>query len=128
MLRLRIAVAAVGVFAAMVAATPAQAACSGAGLTPSKGNATKVRRATLCLLNAQRRSQGLHALRAERRLRRAAGAYSRLMVSQRFFSHVSPAGSTPLSRIKSTNYLDGARSWSIGENIAWGTGSLATPR
>jgi uncharacterized protein YkwD len=125
--RFRIALATGGVLAA-IAATPAHAACSGADAMPSGSNAAKVRHATLCLLNAQRTAHGLGKLRANGRLRRAAAAYSRLMVADDFFSHVSPAGSTPQSRIESTHYLDGARSWSIGENIAWGTGSLATPR
>jgi uncharacterized protein YkwD len=49
------------------------------------------------------------------------------MASRDFFSHTSPSGSTPLSRITSTRYLSGARSWAIGENLAWGTGSYATP-
>ena len=55
-------------------------------------------------------------------------ATSRLMVSGRFFSHDAPNGSTPLSRIRHTHYLSGARCWTIGENLAWGTGRLATPR
>jgi uncharacterized protein YkwD len=33
-----------------------------------------------------------------------------------------------MSRIQGSHYLDGARSWSLGENIAWGSGTLATPR
>jgi uncharacterized protein YkwD len=49
------------------------------------------------------------------------------MVRQRFFDHVSPGGSTMAQRIKRTNYLDGRRGWSLGENLAWGSGSLATP-
>ena len=128
MLRLRTAVAVVGVFAFMVAASSAHAACPGADAMPSSANAAKVRRATLCLLNVQRRAHGLRKLRENGRLRDAAGGYSRLMVSQGFFAHVSPSGSTLESRVGGTHYLDGARSWSIGENIAWGTGPLGTPR
>jgi uncharacterized protein YkwD len=128
MLRTRTAVAVAGVFVATVAAAPAHAACAGADVTPSGANAAKVRKATLCLLNVQRRAHGLRKLRENGKLRRAAAGYSRLMVSQGFFSHVSPGGSTLESRVNSTHYLDGARSWSIGENIAWGTGALGTPR
>jgi uncharacterized protein YkwD len=128
MLRARTAVAVAGIVAATVAAAPAHAACAGANVMPSSANAAKVRKATLCLLNAQRRAHGLHKLRENGKLRRAAAGYSRLMVSQGFFSHVSPGGSTLESRVNSTHYLDGARSWSIGENIAWGTGPLGTPR
>jgi uncharacterized protein YkwD len=126
--RFRIAVAAAGVLAATATAAPAQARCSGAGLLPTSANAAKVRHATLCLLNAQRLAHGLHKLHANGRLHHAAAGYAHLMARRNFFSHVSPTGSTPLSRIKRTRYLSGARSWTIGENLAWGTGSLATPR
>jgi uncharacterized protein YkwD len=128
MLRLRIAVAVAGAFAVTAAASPAHAACAGADVMPSSAKAAKVRAATLCLLNAQRRSHGLRKLRANGRLRRAAAGYARFMVARDFFAHEGPDGSTPLSRIRSTRYLRGARSWAIGENLAWGTGSFATPR
>jgi uncharacterized protein YkwD len=44
-----------------------------------------------------------------------------------FFSHESPGGSDLADRVRRTGYLDGARSWALGENIAWGSGSRATP-
>jgi uncharacterized protein YkwD len=41
---------------------------------------------------------------------------------------VSPSGETLTERIKDdTRYLAQARGWEIGENLAWGTGTLATP-
>jgi uncharacterized protein YkwD len=126
--RLRIAVAAVGVLAAMAAASPAHAACAGADVMPSRGNAAKVNKATLCLLNAERRAHKLHRLVSNRRLRHVATRYSRFMVRHAFFAHEGPRGSTPVSRIRRTHYLRRARAWSIGENLAWGTGDLATPR
>ena len=33
-----------------------------------------------------------------------------------------------LDRIRRAGYLRGARSWAVGENIAWGSGRLSTPR
>ena len=33
-----------------------------------------------------------------------------------------------LARIKATTYLRDVTSWSVGENLAWGSGTLATPR
>jgi uncharacterized protein YkwD len=128
MLRFRTALAAAGVLGALATTTSAQAACSGADAMPSDANGAKVRKATLCLLNKQRRAHGLSSLRGNGKLRGAATDYSKLMVRLSFFSHVSPTGSTLQSRVQGTHYLDGARSWSIGENIAWGTGSLGTPR
>jgi uncharacterized protein YkwD len=127
--RLRIAIVAAGILAGSAVATPAHAAgCAGAGLMPTHTNSAQIRAATLCLLNAQRSAHGLRKLRANQRLRRAATGYAHLMASSKFFSHTSPSGSTPLSRIRSTRYLSGARGWAIGENLAWGTGPLATPR
>jgi hypothetical protein len=49
------------------------------------------------------------------------------MVDQRFFDHVSPDGSTMLQRIKAAGWVAAPGSWTVGENIAWGSGSLATP-
>ena len=70
----------------------------------------------------------LGALRLNGDLSTAARRHSRAMVSKRFFSHTSPDGTTFLDRIKATGYLSGARSWNVGENIAYGSGSLSTPR
>ncbi|HET6507771.1 MAG TPA: CAP domain-containing protein [Baekduia sp.] len=109
-------------------ATSADAAtCRGAHLKPSRAHAAAVRHATLCLLNRQRAAHGLRRLRSQPSLSTAATRYARLMVAQRFFDHVSPAGSTMSSRIQRTNYLKNTRSWSLGENIAWGASGQETP-
>jgi uncharacterized protein YkwD len=81
----------------------------------------------VCLINQARAQHGLGALRSAGALTRAASAHSRDMVRRGFFSHSSPSGSTPQQRIDRTGYLDGARSWAVGETIAWGSGGLATP-
>ena len=86
-----------------------------------------LRVATLCLMNAERAARGLGRLQAEPLLGRAAAGYARQMVRGRFFDHISPGGSTMLARIKATSYLRDVASWSVGENLAWGTGALATP-
>jgi uncharacterized protein YkwD len=67
-------------------------------------------------------------VRPNARLRAAAESYSREMVANRFFEHVSPVtGSTLQSRIRAVRYLAGFGSWELGENIAWGSGEFATP-
>jgi uncharacterized protein YkwD len=81
--------------------------------------------AILCLLNAERRGKGLSALRKNTQLKKAARNWANAMVARRFFAHEA-GSSTPLSRIKRTGYVRG--NWSIGENLAWGSGALATPR
>ena len=95
---------------------------------PTHDNAPALRAATLCLLNEERTKRGLKALIAHPQLEKAAQNYSQAMVRQGFFDHVSPSGSTLLSRVRrGTRYLKGARRYSLGENIAWGTSSYATP-
>jgi len=50
------------------------------------------------------------------------------MVDGNFFSHISPGGSTPLSRIVATGYLAPSLGASgYGENLGWGDGGLETP-
>jgi len=110
------------------AGASAAAPCRDAGLMPSSANLTGVRAATLCLINAERSRRGLKRLTSSSKLREVALRYSLLMVRERFFSHVSPSGSTLISRVRSqTTYLRGARSSALGENISWGSGVHGTP-
>lgn len=115
---------------ALPASASAAAPCANADIMPGAANIASVKNATLCLLNTQRTSRGLSRLSPDRQLAKAAGRHSATMVSQRFFGHVSPAGSTLSSRVRGgTSYLRGSiRSWSLGENLAWGSGTRATPR
>ena len=115
--------------AVLCLAAPAQAsaACANTGLQPSAANMPQVRGAVLCLLNRERASRGLPRLRGHAKLRTAAERHSRAMRRQHFFDHVSPAGTTPVQRVRAAGYLSGAASWAVGENIAWGQQRLATP-
>lgn len=110
-------------------ATASAAACANADIVPAADNLAQVRSATLCLLNAERKSRGLGRLSSNRELGKAARRYSANMVRGRFFAHVSPVGSTLSSRVRGgTTYLRGSvRSWSLGENLAWGSGEASTP-
>jgi uncharacterized protein YkwD len=100
-------------------------ACASTSANPSSSNLGALSSAIFCLLNAERRAQGLSSLHSNRQLRKAAQGWARRMVAARFFAHEA-GSSTPLSRIKRTGYVRG--NWSIGENLAWGSGALATPR
>jgi len=102
--------------------------CAGADAMPGQTAVEDLRAATLCLMNAERAARGLGRLQAEPLLGRVAASYARQMVRGQFFDHTSPAGSTMLARIRSTSYLRDVTSWSVGENLAWGSGNLATPR
>jgi uncharacterized protein YkwD len=114
---------------ALAAAPAANAAtCAGADTVPSAMSASAANHATLCLLNQQRRAHGLKSLRADGRLGRAAAGHARAMVTQHFFDHNSRNGASFASRIKRTGWTKARRSYTIGENIGWGGGDLATPR
>jgi uncharacterized protein YkwD len=102
--------------------------CAGGDAVPGQAPGDELRAATLCLMNAERTARGLGRLQAEPLLARVATSYARQMVRGQFFDHTSPGGSTMLARIRATSYLRDVSSWSVGENLAWGSGSLATPR
>ena len=111
-------------FAVAIPVAPAKAAtCAGANAMPSASNLSQVRKATLCLLNQQRRSQGLAPLRSHGTLQRAASSFSRQMVRDRFFDHTAPDGTTFDRRIVAAGYR---RFSELAENIAWGSGGRAT--
>ncbi len=99
--------------------------CSHTGVQPAAGNLGEVRAAVLCLHNRERAAHGLPLLRENAKLRRAAEGHSSAMVADRFFAHDSPSGADMADRILRTGYARG-QGWSLGENIAWGTGSLGT--
>jgi uncharacterized protein YkwD len=82
-------------------------------------------RATLCLLNAERRARGLGELRPERALRRAALRHSEDMVERDFFEHVNPDGVDQHERIVRAGYRLRPGGFSTGENLA--TGDPGTP-
>lgn len=106
-------------------ARAAAAACPGAHQPPTTGPRTV--KAIRCLVNRERRARGLAPLRIDPRLARAARGHARDMVHRRYFSHVAPGNVTFVDRIKRQRYTAGARRWVVGENLAWGTGKLATP-
>jgi uncharacterized protein YkwD len=130
LIRSRTLAAAALAAAALAASTSPNAdaaTCRGGDVMPKSSNLRAVRATTLCLLNHERAMHGLHRVRPNAKLRRAAKAYSRTMVQGRFFAHVSPSGSTLIGRVSRTGYLAGTSGWSLGENLAWGSGPRATP-
>lgn len=118
---------------AVLSAAPAGAradgarACANADLTPAPDNLPAIRAAILCLHNRDRAAYGLPALRENARLRRAAAGHTRDMLRRRYFAHDAPGGGGMADRIRATGYVDSANAWTLGENLAWGTGTRATP-
>jgi uncharacterized protein YkwD len=102
--------------------------CADADLEPTPDNLARVRSAILCLHNQVRAREGLPAMRENARLRRAALGHSRAMAADGFFEHTTPRGLTMVDRIMRARYVRRDQGWALGENLAWGTGSLATPR
>jgi uncharacterized protein YkwD len=103
-------------------------ACAHADLQPAAGNLGQIRAAILCLHNQIRARRHLPLLKENRRLRRAAIRHSRHMVARRFFEHTTPTGQTMVDRIVRSRYVRRDQGWVLGENLAWGAGSLGTPR
>ncbi|HWH12062.1 MAG TPA: CAP domain-containing protein [Solirubrobacteraceae bacterium] len=123
------ALAAAPAIAATSGAQTARAAstCADASLMPSSTDLARIAAATLCLINQQRAAARLPALRSNAALNTAASQHSLDMVAKNYFDHTSPSGSTMLSRLTAVGYIKPNKGWSIGENIAAATGSLATP-
>lgn len=101
--------------------------CASSNLVPTPANLETIRASTLCLLNVERTQRGRPALRSHLYLKQAADLYSRTMVDVGFFAHISPTGSTFVSRIKQSGYLARTSGWALGENLAWGEAELSSP-
>ena len=122
-----LAVAAIAGAAASPDAASA-ATCAGASAEPGEASRAVLTRALVCAINAERHSHGLQAVRPNARLQAAARRHTRDMVAKRYFSHTTPEGATVSQRVRRTGYLRSARSWTVGENLAWGAGPLGSAR
>jgi uncharacterized protein YkwD len=106
-------------------ATPA--VCPNANLVPDAGNLDLIRGALDCLHDQVRTKRGLGTLAANRALAAAAGSHTEDMIARGYFDHDTPEGSTFDKRILSAGYARKGQGWSLGENLIWATGDLATP-
>ena len=105
------------------------ATCENTELMPEAGNLEAIEQSTLCLVNQERARNGELPLRLNADLGQAAEGHSTEMVAQDYFAHVSPGGETPLGRIEASGYIPNSQvGYTLGENIAWGTLYLATPK
>jgi uncharacterized protein YkwD len=102
--------------------------CQDTEMAPQPGDLEAARAATLCLVNQERARNDEPPLQPSAQLGQAAQGHSEEMVTADYFAHISPSGETPLQRIEATGYIPGPPAgYTVGENIAWGTLSLATP-
>ena len=104
------------------------APCTNTDLVPTAQNVELVRAAILCLHNQVRAQLALPALKDNPKLRKAALGQSNNMVDTGYFDHTSPNGDTFVDRILDAGYAKRNDGWSLGENLAWGTGDLSTPQ
>lgn len=106
----------------------ASSACAYADTRPGDASETALGKSAVCLVNKQRARRGLRKLRLNGRLSAAARRHTVDMVRRNYFGHVSKSGTDVVDRLSSLGYMRGARSWTVGENLAWGSGTRSTPR
>ena len=111
-------------------ASPASAAtsCASADGPTAQASTVALANAALCLVNQERTSRGLKPLKSNRRLSNAASAHARDMCARGYFSHDSANGASFVDRIRKAGYVPRRALPSLGEDLAWGSGSLGTPR
>jgi uncharacterized protein YkwD len=76
-------------------------------------------------MNAIRTARGLRALRVSRQLSAAAAYHTNQMGLRGFFEHESANGADFWRRIERFYPSRQARSWSVGENILWGSPEIS---
>jgi uncharacterized protein YkwD len=108
-----------------VLATP----CQNTEIMPTAGNVPLARTAVLCLINRVRAEHDIAPLSTTAALDSAAEGHAAELIADDYFAHVSPSGETPVDRIRTTGYIPNSSvGYVIGENLAWGTYTLATPQ
>jgi uncharacterized protein YkwD len=121
-----------GVLAILASSGPAAAdaraaRCAAADEPPLATTRAQTAAAVVCVLNQERARRDLPRLRPRIKLERAARRHAGDMVRRRFFAHTSPDGTTMTDRLRTVGYARADRAWTIGETLAWGTGTRATP-
>lgn len=122
--------------ALVIAAGPAAEGASAAGPCKKWGNKESnevtvghARKAVLCLLNRERHARGLPKLDRSRSLQKASQRHNDYMQNHQCFSHQCPGEASLTTRLRNAGWLtSGLKSWAYGENIAWGSDHLGTPR
>lgn len=114
------------------AANPSVSEAASGGYAPKCGggkiflNAQEKR--SFVLHNQVRRNHNLRRFCVQPNLEKAARAHSRDMIQRDYFSHNTKGGGTFDQRLKHYGYtMNGYSYYTVGENIAWGSGSYGTP-
>lgn len=103
--------------------------CRDAHVRPKRSNVYAIARSTLCLINRVRHRYRLRPLAPNRILGAIATGQSHDMLLGHYFGDDSLSGMTPLARVLASAYgrHGHRRRLSVAQNIAWATGSEATP-
>ncbi len=125
---LAIACAVIALLAAPSAVASDAGCTSAAAASPSNAGAAQLANAAVCLINQRRAAHKLPRLKLRPRLSAAAARHTQDMVRKRYFSHVSRDGASLVDRLRRSRYLRNHRSWTAGENLAWGSGKRGSPQ
>jgi uncharacterized protein YkwD len=106
----------------------AEESCTDTVVQPTPQNLAHVSDVILCLMNAMRANAGLPPLAQQDELAQASVEHSQDMVDNKYFAHDSLDGRDVVARLKAVAYIPKSGQWAIGENLAWGSGTLATPK
>jgi uncharacterized protein YkwD len=109
-------------------ARTSQVPCQNTDVLPSVENLEAVRAAILCLHNQIRAQNNLPLLKESAKLRKAAAGHSADMVGEGYFDHSSTNGDSFVDRIIDAGYAKRSDGWTLGENLAWGTGDLSSAK
>jgi uncharacterized protein YkwD len=110
-------------------ASLAGSTCANTTQLPEPADLERARAAIYCLINRERARNGEGPLHGDGHLRAAAQHHSDDMLVRNYFQHEGPGGETLLDRLHASGYVYSSRiGYVIGENIAWGTLGLATPK
>lgn len=102
--------------------------CPDDGLTIDEGTRARAEKSATCIVNKVRKRRGIRSLKSNSDLYSAAQKHATDMVHGQYFSHVAKDGTTVVPRIRAAGYIGSNTSgWTVGENLAWGSGSFSTP-
>jgi uncharacterized protein YkwD len=107
---------------------PRSAGCRDADARVGRVSLTRLRLATLCVINAERGKRNMSRLKPSAGLRLAASRHAHDMIRRRFFAHDAPGGLRFIDRVFRSGYLRRYGRWRVGENLGWGWGRGGTPR
>ncbi len=109
----------------VVLALPASSSAERRGAVAPAG---QLQTALIGQMNVLRASHGLARLRVSPALTAAANAHSTSMAKKGYFSHSSANGASFSQRLAYFYPARGFRSWSVGENLLWGSPDIGAVR